>query len=175
MVKTKRTFPSAQQISAFPLNSYVKKRKQQNVYAIAIVRYICKALIPAYRPSPVRVYCRYHPAYPGKELPACPLLRLVLKSNAGRAAQAIKKVWEVDPLICPHCQAEMKILSFIVERKVIRKILTHLKLWPGNDIRGSPFGPYKLKPLPSPSQHKRHYKPVDDGWPGYEEPVYNTD
>ncbi|MBU0974013.1 MAG: hypothetical protein KKC20_25490, partial [Proteobacteria bacterium] len=50
----------------------------------------------------------------------------------------IKKIWEVDPLICPHCLAEIKRISFIVERKVIRKILCYLKLWPGRDIRGSP-------------------------------------
>ena len=89
--------------------------------------------------------------------------------------ECIKKVWEVDPLICPHCQAEMKILSFIVERKVIRKILTHLKLWPGNDIRGSPSWPGKLRPSSSSSRHERHYEPVDDGWPGYDEPVYGSD
>ncbi|MBC8316600.1 MAG: transposase [Desulfobulbaceae bacterium] len=89
--------------------------------------------------------------------------------------ECIKKVWEVDPLICPHCQAEMKIISFIVERKVIRKILTHLKLWSGNNIRGSPFWAAKLKSSSSHSRHERYYEPVDDGWPGYEEPVYNKD
>jgi hypothetical protein len=52
--------------------------------------------------------------------------------------ECIKKVSEVEPLICPYCQAEMQIISFIVERKVIRKILTHLKLWPGKEIRRSP-------------------------------------
>lgn len=37
-----------------------------------------------------------------------------------------------------YCQTEIKIIRFIVERKVIRKILPHLKLWPGNEIRGAP-------------------------------------
>ena len=43
--------------------------------------------------------------------------------------ECIKKIWEVDPLTCPHCHAEMKIISFISEPKLVRKILEHLKLW----------------------------------------------
>lgn len=43
--------------------------------------------------------------------------------------ECIKKVWEVDPLKCPHCQGEMKIIRFIKDRDVIRKILEHLNLW----------------------------------------------
>ena len=89
--------------------------------------------------------------------------------------ECIKKVWEVDPLICPHCQAEMKIISFIVERKVIRKILNHLKLWPGNEIRGSPHWAGKNGTSQAAPRQKRHYEPFDDGWPGYEEPVYSRD
>ena len=87
----------------------------------------------------------------------------------------IKKIWEVDPLVCPHCQAEMKIISFIVERKVIRKILLHLKLWPDRDIRGSPRWPGKRMPASVLAKQKRHYQLVNDGWPGYEEPTYEGD
>ena len=35
--------------------------------------------------------------------------------------ECIKKIWEVDPLKCPHCSAEMKIISFIKEQQVIRR------------------------------------------------------
>lgn len=42
--------------------------------------------------------------------------------------ECIKKIWEVDPLECPHGKAEMKIISFINEPPVIKKILEHLKL-----------------------------------------------
>jgi len=87
----------------------------------------------------------------------------------------IKKIWEVDPLTCPYCQAEMKIISFIVEQKVIRKILLHLKLWPEQDIRGSPSWLSKRMPASVPAKEERHYEPVDDGWPGYEEPTYEGD
>jgi len=39
--------------------------------------------------------------------------------------ECIKKIWEVDPLECPKCQAEMKIISFIIKKKVVNKILVH--------------------------------------------------
>ena len=34
----------------------------------------------------------------------------------------IQKIWEVDPLECPKCGGEMKIISFITEASVIREI-----------------------------------------------------
>ena len=41
-------------------------------------------------------------------------------------AKLIRRVYEVDPLLCPFCGAEMKILAFIVDfgaAKAIRKSL----------------------------------------------------
>jgi len=46
----------------------------------------------------------------------------------------IKKIWEADPPTCPKCTEEMKIISFIYKKTVIRKILTHLNL---NDARSN--------------------------------------
>ena len=43
-------------------------------------------------------------------------------------AQLIRKVYEVDPLICPECGEEMRIVGIITERPVIDKILVHLDL-----------------------------------------------
>ncbi len=40
-------------------------------------------------------------------------------------AKLIQKVYEIDPLLCRFCGAEMKIISFITEYPVIKKILTH--------------------------------------------------
>jgi len=40
----------------------------------------------------------------------------------------IRKVYEVDPLLCPQCGAEMKVISFIEDPKVIDRIIRHLKL-----------------------------------------------
>jgi hypothetical protein len=39
---------------------------------------------------------------------------------------------QLDPLLCPKCQGIMKIISFIEEPDIIRKILVHLDLW---DVR----------------------------------------
>jgi hypothetical protein len=43
-------------------------------------------------------------------------------------AEIIKKVYEVDPLICPSCGGQMKIIAFIEDHKVIDRIIRHLKL-----------------------------------------------
>ena len=42
--------------------------------------------------------------------------------------ECIKKVWEVDPLLCIHCGGLMKIARFIYEHRVIKKTLAHLGL-----------------------------------------------
>jgi len=43
--------------------------------------------------------------------------------------ERIKKVCEADPLLCPICQREMRIVSLIDNREVIGRILRHLGLW----------------------------------------------
>jgi hypothetical protein len=43
-------------------------------------------------------------------------------------AEMIKKVYELDPLLCPSCGGKMTIVSFIKDHKVIDKIICHLKL-----------------------------------------------
>lgn len=82
--------------------------------------------------------------------------------------ECIKKIWEVDPLECPRCKAEMKIISFIHERAVIRKILKHLDLW--EEKRSRPPPPVTLQI----SETALRYEPVDDGWPGHEDPVFES-
>jgi hypothetical protein len=44
-------------------------------------------------------------------------------------ARLIQKIYEVDPLVCPKCQGQMKIISFIEDLDIIEKILRHLGLW----------------------------------------------
>jgi hypothetical protein len=77
--------------------------------------------------------------------------------------ECIKKVWEVDPLICKHCGSEMKIISFIYEHAVIKKILIHLNLYSVPKQQRAP-------PEVALEPHKRKYVSYDDGWPGYIEP-----
>jgi hypothetical protein len=44
-------------------------------------------------------------------------------------ARLIRKIYNVDPLLCPKCQGPMRIISFIESPVIIRKILVYLKLW----------------------------------------------
>ena len=39
-----------------------------------------------------------------------------------------RKVYEVNPLFCPQCGTEMKVISFIEDHKVIDRSIRHLKL-----------------------------------------------
>ena len=39
------------------------------------------------------------------------------------------RVYEIDPLICPRCDAKMRVIAVIHDAGVIRQILEHLKLW----------------------------------------------
>ena len=52
-------------------------------------------------------------------------------SRTARAAWArlIQKVYEVDPMLCPHCGAEMRLMALIEDPPDIEKILKHLHLW----------------------------------------------
>jgi len=42
--------------------------------------------------------------------------------------EMIRKVYELDPLECPSCGGQMKIISFIEDPQVIDKIIRHLEL-----------------------------------------------
>ena len=44
-------------------------------------------------------------------------------------ARLIRKIYEVDPLVCPQCQHTMRIIAFIEHDAIIQKILKHLGLW----------------------------------------------
>jgi hypothetical protein len=51
--------------------------------------------------------------------------------QAARAAWAklIRKVYEVDPLVCPKCGAQMRVIALIEDPAVIERILSWLGLW----------------------------------------------
>ena len=89
--------------------------------------------------------------------------------------ECIKKVWEVDPLKCLHCQGEMKIISFIKGREVIRKILEHLDLLRiPKQFRSPPESKFTL-PQHNPCPPVTELDLFDDGWPGDKEPVFFAD
>jgi hypothetical protein len=78
--------------------------------------------------------------------------------------EIIKKIWEVDPLSCPRCGHEMKIISLINDPHVMERILRHLGLW------NQQTAPSERK-TKAPEHGPVVVEDFDDGWPGYEEPV----
>ena len=62
--------------------------------------------------------------------PLCPLIiedEVSFLPSKGWA-EMIKKVYEIDPLICLKCGGTMRIVSFIEDYKIIDKIIKHLNL-----------------------------------------------
>ena len=57
------------------------------------------------------------------EIPECSMEKKVEKSTWARL---IKKVYGTDPLKCPRCGSEMKILAIIMDPGETEKILRHL-------------------------------------------------
>jgi hypothetical protein len=56
-------------------------------------------------------------------------------------ARLLAKVFEVDPLLCPRCQTEMKVLALITEPALIDRLLAHRRqagLESPFDARGPP-------------------------------------
>ena len=83
--------------------------------------------------------------------------------------ECIKKVWEVDPLICPKCAGEMRIISFIYKRSVINKILKHLNMYDEESRARAPPKPYEE------NIERIKTVPYDDGWPGDKESTVIVD
>ncbi len=44
-----------------------------------------------------------------------------------RSAELIRRVYEVDPLVCPRCGSDLRVVGFITEAAVIDRILDHLR------------------------------------------------
>ena len=54
--------------------------------------------------------------------------------------ELIKRIWEVDPLLCPRCGTEMVKLAAIRDPVVITHILRHVHMWEEPPARGPPLG-----------------------------------
>jgi len=54
-------------------------------------------------------------------------------------AQLIKRVYEVDPLVCPKCGGEMRIIAFIIDHDVVDAILRHFAKAEARSPRGPPI------------------------------------
>jgi hypothetical protein len=83
----------------------------------------------------VRYYGLYANAHRGKvrkaSLAAFPL-RLVeeeLRPIPSKGwAEMIRKVYEVNPMVCPQCGGQMKVIAFLTDHAVVDKIIDHLNL-----------------------------------------------
>jgi len=50
-----------------------------------------------------------------------------LRQARRRWAELLRRIFEVDPLACPHCGAEMRVVAFVTEPHIIDRILEHLR------------------------------------------------
>ncbi len=50
-------------------------------------------------------------------------------------ARLIQKIYNVNPLVCSKCSGYMRIISFIDDSEIIKKILKHLDIW---DVKRKP-------------------------------------
>ena len=53
--------------------------------------------------------------------------RAALAALRRRWADLIRRVYEVDPLVCPRCGGEMRVVGFITQPAAIKRILDHLR------------------------------------------------
>jgi hypothetical protein len=52
-------------------------------------------------------------------------------SKEGRKnwASLIQNIYETDPLTCPKCFSQKRVISIIADKEIVKKILKHLGLW----------------------------------------------
>ena len=115
-----------------------KKRNFEIMNAIEFLHRVCLH-IPGHYESLIRYYGYYANAARGKRkklgLENQLSLKIIDDAPNGRIcrkswAKLIYQVYEVDPLKCPKCGAQIKIIAFILEREEIVRILKDLAMWP---------------------------------------------
>ena len=83
----------------------------------------------------VRYYGLYANAHRGKVRKAgvsplvLPMAEDDLKPVPSKGwAEMIRKVYEVDPMVCPKCGGSMKVVAVITDDQAVDRIIDHLKL-----------------------------------------------
>ncbi len=84
------------------------------------------------------------------------------KTGSKTWARLIAKVYEVDPLKCEGCGAQIKLVAFIKDAISITKILTHLR----EDVEA-----LKMQRARAPPEEVQVENEID----GYQEPEYEYD
>jgi len=110
----------------------------------------------------VRYYGRYSSRARGaeRERPEIDELEAEVSSPVRQAAEVawaklVRKVYEVDPLECPKCGAQMRVIALIEDPAVIERILAWRGLWEPRQP-GAPSSPIDPPSLPL------SYHPVPD-------------
>ena len=51
------------------------------------------------------------------------------KGSRKNWARLVREIYAVNPLVCPKCTGQMRIISFIEDQQIVKKILAHLGLY----------------------------------------------
>jgi hypothetical protein len=78
-------------------------------------------------------------------------------------ARLIRKVYEVDPLLCPRCGGTMRVIAVIEQPAVVRQILDHLGIAVRSNAERSPPG--AARGLAVSEAPEWSYEPVEDYLP----------
>ncbi len=76
----------------------------------------------------------------------------------------IRQAWHSDPLQCPVCQKEMRLIAVIEDPAVIEKILRHLGLW----CRPARFAPARSPPSAELREPEPEFLVDPDPMPDYD-------
>ena len=87
-----------------------------------------------------------------------------LKLPSRKWRDLIRQAWHVDPLQCPVCQKQMRVIAFIDNPEVVEKILRHLNLWCGP----AAFAPARPPPASDPESSEPEFHIGYDVMPEYE-------
>lgn len=80
-------------------------------------------------------------------------------------AMLLQKIWEVDPLKCPKCGSNMKVIAVIDDAEVVREILKRQNMWHElEEERGPPLIGYQSSTVKSEEINEIVSEPFDDGW-----------
>ena len=66
---------------------------------------------------------------PEREEPEAEIQHQARQAAKAAWAKLIRKVYEVDPLLCPKCGMQMRVIALIEDPAVIEHILSWLGLW----------------------------------------------
>ncbi len=75
-------------------------------------------------------------------------------------ARLIRKVYEADPLECPHCKGPMRVIALFDDPALVRRILEHLGCWAPDPAARAP--PAQAPEWPANAVMSLTYHPVPD-------------